>query len=108
MKNFINRRVDESRAASACGFKDMMPPNKLFDLQQPRCTATVECTDAPLFTANLPAASGMLLAEDQAIVVSRYSASAVTPLADGSWRCIACRARDRGDPVDCQAREHIR
>ena len=95
VKNFINKRDDESRAASACGFRDMMPPNRLFDIQQPRCTATPECADAPLFTTNLAAASGVLLAENQAIVVSRCcglvcSASAIFPTADGSWRCVAC------------------
>ena len=95
VKNFINKRDDEIRAASACGFRDMMPPNRLFNLQQPRCTATPACADAPLFTTRLVAASGLLLAEDQAIVVSRCcglvcSASAVVPFADGSWRCVAC------------------
>lgn len=95
VKNFINKRDDESRAASACGFRDMMPPNRLFNLQQPRCTATPACADAPLFTTNLMAASGVLLAEDQAIVVSRCcglvcSANAIAPSANGSWRCVAC------------------
>ena len=95
VKNFINRRGDESRAASACGFRDMMPPNRLFNARQPRCTARPGCAAAPLFVTRLEAGGTVLLAGDQAVVVSACcrivcASSAVVPCADGVWRCPAC------------------
>ena len=95
VKNFINRRGEDTSAASACGFRDMMPANRLFNVQEPRCTARPECASAPLFTVRLAAPSGALLADDQIIVVSSCcglvcTAAAVTPRADGTWRCVAC------------------
>jgi len=94
VKNFINRR-DETRAASACGFRNMMPPNRLFNEQKPRCTATPQCSGASLFITSVTAASDMLIADEDAIIVSRCcglvcSASAVVPCPDGTWKCVAC------------------
>ena len=95
VKNFVNRRGDEPRAASACGFRDMMPANRLFNVKEPRCTAHIQCASAPLFTVRLVAASGALMVDDRVIVVSACcglvcTAAAVMPRVDGSWRCGAC------------------
>ena len=95
VKNFVNKRGEDTSVVSACGFRDIMPTNRLFNAQGPRCTVRPECARAPLYTVRLTAASGALLAEDQVIVVSACcglvcSAAAVTPRVDGSWRCVAC------------------
>lgn len=95
VKNFINLRSDESKSASACGFKDMMPPNRLFDSQEPRCTVKPTCATAPLFRMRLAAFTGALLSDDKAIVVSSCcglccTTAALVPCLDGVWRCVAC------------------
>ena len=95
VKNFINLRADENKAASACGFRDMMPPNRLFDAQEARCTAKATCAHAPLYRVQLTAFTSALLSDDKAIVVSPCcglccTAAALVPCVDGVWRCAAC------------------